>query len=133
MGCGSTGGLVRGLRRCGRRADQALRVFVAQYGQRGGVPLRLLERHATGLPGSSRTGLRLVRWGLSPAPVRQFERRREEDSARTAEGRDGTIYCFPLALAIRGRVLHAGGSPRERWDRVGGGLLPAEPLGAGAA
>ena len=57
----------------------------------------------------------------------------EEDPAGAAAGRDVSLHCFPLALAVRGGVLHAGGRSRERGDRVGGRLFPAQPLGAGAA
>src|SRR5438034_2925619 len=133
MGRGSAGGLVRSLRRSGWRADEVTGVFLAQHGEWSGLPLRFFECHAASFPGSSRVGFCLVRRGLSAVEVRQSDLSGEEDRARTAAGRDGTIHCFPLALAVRGGVLHAGGSPRERWDRGGGGLLPAEPLGAGAA
>ena len=133
MGCGSAGRLVRSLRRSGRRAYEAVCVCLAQHGERSGLPLRVHERDAAGFPGSSRTGLSLVWWGLSADPVRQSERCSKEDPARTTARRDGPLHCLPLALAVRGRVLHAGGSSREGWDRVGGRLFPAEPLGAGTA
>src|SRR5437868_12167826 len=97
MGGGSPGRLVRSLRRPGRRAHEAVCVCLAQHGEWSGLPLRFFECHAAGFPGSSRAGFCLVRRGLSSVEVRQSDLSREEDRARTAAGRDGTIHCLPLA------------------------------------
>ena len=51
------------------------------------------------------------------AAVRQPHFGGEEDPARTAAGRDGSLHGLPFALAVRSGVLHAGRSPRERRHR----------------
>ena len=64
------------------------------------------------------------------AAVRQPDGSGEAGAARVAAGGDGAVRGVPLALAVRGGVLHAGRRAREGWGRERGRAVPAEPLGA---
>jgi transposase len=54
----------------------------------------------------------------------------KEGAARPSARGDRAVYRFPLALALRERLLHAGGAAREGRRRGRGRLLPPQSLGA---
>ena len=65
-----------------------LQVFCdAKHGQRSGVSLRLSARHAAGVSGSARAGVRLLWRCVSQAPLRQPDVGGEEDPARISGGK----------------------------------------------
>ena len=69
LGRGSTGGLVRSVRRSGRRTRQAAGIRNAQHGERSRVPLRLITCDAAGFAGGARTGVRLLWRRVPEAPL----------------------------------------------------------------
>ena len=77
-------------------------------------------------------GVRLLRRRVPPAALRQPGERGAQDPARAPAGGDGAVRGVPLALAVRGGVLHARRGARERRRRGRGRLLPAQPPGPGA-
>jgi len=109
-----------------------LQVF-AMRSMASGAAFHCAYRHATQQAFlEAHEGIRLLRRGVSKAALRQPGRGGEEDPAGIPAGRDGAVHRVPLALAIRGGVLHAGAGARERRRGRRSGIFSAEPLGAGA-
>src|SRR5215216_3343278 len=107
-------------------------VRAAEHGQRRRVSWCLSPRDPASVPGGPRAGVPLLRGHLPPAAVRQSHSSGEADPAGLAARGDGAVRGVPLALAVRGGILHAGGSPREGRGGERGRTVPAQPLGAGA-
>ena len=85
---------------------QTAGVLDAEYGQWRSVPLRVPARHAAGVSGSARTGLRLLLGVFRKLRYDNLKSSGKEDPARSAPGRDGAVHRLPVALALRQRVLH---------------------------
>ena len=132
LGLGGSGRLVRGGGRSRRRPGQAVGVLHAQHGERGGLSPGLPACHAAGVPPCPRACPGLVRRCVPGPALRQPDQRGAPGAARSSARRDGAVRGLPLALAVRGPVLHAGGGAREGRRRRRDRLLPPQSLGASA-
>src|SRR5215467_2416453 len=122
---GRPGRLVRGVGGVGGAADAAAGVYAAEHGERRGLPSRVPPGDPTGIPGSSRTCVRIFSGRLCTPALRQPEGRGEEDPTRLSARGDRTLHRVPLTLALPERVLLALPSPRERRHRKRSRLLSA--------
>ena len=101
LGCGSTSGLVRCLRRPGRRADQVAGLLHAQHGKRRGVPLCLSACDAAGVSGGHERAFAYFTGVFRRLRYDNLGFGSEEDSARATARRDGAVHRLPFPLAIR--------------------------------
>ena len=126
-GRGGRGGLRRVPRRDRRGAAQAVDVRDAAVVLGPGVPRRVRHPGAGSVPGRPRAGVRVLRRGARPGPVRQPQARGGAGAARPGPGRVRAVHRAALPLRVRLVLLRPGQGRRARERRGGRRDRPVPP------